>query len=294
MNRKSNVLRLTESAIMIALATVLSEIKLVDMPMGGSVTAFSMVPIIIIAYRYGTKWGLFTGFVQGLFQMLLGMHNLKSAGSVWAVIAVILFDYLVAFGVLGLGGVFRKSIKSQGLAMAAGSLLVSVLRYACHFISGWAVWGVWAPEGMPAWLYSLEYNATYMVPEAIVTVVGSMLICGFLDFSSRDITRRGKNLDSTYERSNAAVAAKMAGLSVIIGGLFYDIFDAVNVLMVEDAEVSKESLLAVLAVTVVVGVVLYALGEIVQLLSDLRNSRCGRVTSVSQLEERAKTEQEEQ
>lgn len=270
MKRKSNVLRLTESAIMVALASVLSEIQIVNMPFGGTVTAFSMLPIIIIAYRYGTRWGLFTGGVYGLFQMLLGMQNLRYGVSFWSVAAIILFDYLVAFSVLGLGGIFRKTIKNQGIALSAGALLASLLRYACHFISGWAVWSVWAPEGTPPWLYSLGYNATYMVPEAIITVVGALLVSVFLDFTSADITRRSKRELPGTERNNAAVAAKMIGLATVIGGVLYDIFASVNVLFVEEAEVPGGLMLQVIAVTAVVGVVLYALGEIVQLLSDLR------------------------
>ena len=275
MQKKSNVLRLTESAIMIALSVVLSEIQIINMPFGGSVTAFSMLPVIIIAYRYGTRWGIFTGGVYGLFQMLLGMNNLRYGTSFWSLLCIILFDYIVAFGVLGLGGVFRKSIPNQGLALASGSLLVSVLRYICHFISGWAVWGIWAPEGMPAWKYSLSYNATYMVPEAIVTVAGALLISLFLDFTSRDITRRSKQAAALSERSNAAVAAKMLGLGTVIGGILYDIFAAVNVLFIEEADVPSEMMLKVLAVTAVAGVVLYVLGEIVQLLSDLRGQKTG-------------------
>ena len=118
MQKRANVLRLTESAIMIAFATVLSEIQIANLPFGGSVTACSMLPILIIAYRYGTSWGIFTAVVNGLMQMLLGMGNLKYGTNAMAVIIIVLFDYIIAFGVLGLGGIFRKSIKNQGLSLA--------------------------------------------------------------------------------------------------------------------------------------------------------------------------------
>ena len=242
-----------------------------------------MLPIIIIAYRYGTGWGVFTGGVYGLFQMLLGMNNLRYGTSFWSVLCIILFDYILAFGVLGLGGIFRKTFRNQGLALAAGSLLVSVLRYACHFVSGWAVWGIWAPEGMPAWLYSLGYNASYMVPEAIITILGAVLISLFLDFSSTDITRRAKQSAPQTDRNNAAVAAKMVGLGTVIGGVLYNIFTAANVLFLNDpdAAVPKDSMLKVLAVTAIAGVVLYALGEVVQLLSDLRAQKAAKGTKDS-------------
>lgn len=158
---------------MIALAFILSMLKIIDMPFGGSVTAFSMLPVIIIAYRYGTPWGLLAGFAASLLQMLMGLKNLTYATSPWAGIAIVMLDYIVAFAVMGLGGIFKGKIKDQGLALAAGALVVCVLRYLCHVISGCTVWaGVSIPtsDGL---LYSLVYNCAYMVPEALLTVVGA-------------------------------------------------------------------------------------------------------------------------
>ena len=137
---KNKVLMLTESAVMIAFATVLSIVKIVDMPYGGSVTACSMLPLLIIADRYGTKWGLLTSFTYGVIQMFLGMDNLSYATSFWAAIAIILLDYFVAFVVLGLGGLFRKITKTQGQALCAASVVTGFLRYLCHTISGCTVW----------------------------------------------------------------------------------------------------------------------------------------------------------
>lgn len=271
--KRGNVLRMTETAVMIAFATVLSEIKIVNLPFGGTVTAFSMLPLILIAYRYGTRWGLLSGFVYSLLQMMLGMDNLRYGVNFLAVAAIILFDYVVAFTALGLAGLFRDKIKNQGLALAAGVVFVSILRYLCHFVSGWAVWSVWAPEGMPAWLYSLGYNASYMVPECLITAVGAVLISFVLDFSSTDITRRGREADAK-PKNNSAIAAKLAGFGLIAAGVLYDVFAAVNVLMAEtETEMPKEALLAVLAVCVVAGVLLIAIGEIVQILSDMRQQR---------------------
>ena len=84
--------------------------------------------------------------------------------------------------VIGVGGVFRDKFHNQPLEIALGAFLACALRYICHFISGWAVWKMWAPEGQPAWLYSVTYNATYMVPETIVTIVVGVLIALVLDF----------------------------------------------------------------------------------------------------------------
>ncbi|MBC8533782.1 energy-coupled thiamine transporter ThiT [Yeguia hominis] len=275
--KQGNILRLTESAIMIAFATVLSEIKLLEMPMGGTVTAFSMLPIIIIAYRYGTKWGLLTGVTAGFLQMLLGMQNLKYGATFLSVVCIILFDYLVAFGVQGFGGIFRGKLKYQAAELAAGSVVVGILRFLCHFITGWTIWGVWAPEGMPAWLYSLSYNSTYMVPETIITAVGAALISLVLDFRSRDITRQRSTdaASSATPRSNTAFAAKLTGILSICGGLLYVISSVVYTFFASftDETIAMPEgahLLAVIGVTAVIGIVLYALGEVVQILSDLR------------------------
>ena len=276
--KRSNVLRITESAIMIAFATVLSEVKVMDMPMGGSITAFSMLPVAIIAYRYGMKWGFFTGFVSGLFQMLLGMKNLQYGTSFWAVACIILFDYLVAFGVLGFGGLFRGKIKNQGLALAAGSAVACVLRFCCHFITGLFIWGVWAPEGMPAWLYSGVYNGSYMLPETIITVAGALLISLFLDFSSPSITRRRAKTEEALPRNNAALAAKLVGVVTVIGGILYSVSSVIytfsaSVQSGTEMELSSAAVTGTVVVCAVAGVVLYALGEMVQLLSDIRENQ---------------------
>lgn len=179
MNKK--VLMLCESAVMIALATVLSLIK-IEWPFGGSITICSMLPILIIGYRYKPLWGCFTGLIYGLVQMLFGMSNFAYATSALAVITILLFDYLVAFAVIGLGGVFRE-IKNQSAGLALGAVLAGFLRFVCHFISGVTVWSGFA-EDMPAYLYSLTYNGAYMIPETVVLVIGAIVIGLVVDFRS--------------------------------------------------------------------------------------------------------------
>lgn len=117
---QSKIVRLSESGIMLAFAVVLSILKLVDLPYGGSITICSMLPIALIAYRYGTRWGLLTAFAFSLIQMLDGMKNLQYATSFGALMAIMLLDYIVAFMVLGLCGIFRNKIRSQSGAVTAG------------------------------------------------------------------------------------------------------------------------------------------------------------------------------
>lgn len=177
------VRRLTESAIMLAVSTLLSMITLVRMPFGGSLTPVSMLPMFIIAYRYGVGWGFFTGVTSGLLQMFLGMDSLSYATNWVAVVSIILFDYLIAFGATGLAGAFRKSIKNRGLSFALGITLGCAVRFLCHFLTGVTVWKEYA-ESMPVGLYSLLYNGSYMLPEMVMTVVVGVILTSFVDFTS--------------------------------------------------------------------------------------------------------------
>lgn len=126
---------LVECSVLIAMAFVLSFIKIIDMPYGGAVTAASMLPIIIAGYRNGLKWGLITSFTYSILQLLTGLSNVSYATSTTAMIAIILLDYIVAFTVLGLLGVVKKN-KHQTGALVLGTLIVCLLRYLCHFITG--------------------------------------------------------------------------------------------------------------------------------------------------------------
>lgn len=183
------IVAMIECSMMIALSTVFSLIKLVDMPYGGSVTIASMLPIVIAAYRHGFLWGLGTALTNSLIQLLLGINNLSYFSTWQSIVAIILLDYVVAFGVFALSGLFRKIEKRQNLAFLYGILLASVLRYVCHVISGATVWaGLSIPTGA-ALIYSLSYNATYMVPETIVLIALGVYLASVIDFGAQYPTR---------------------------------------------------------------------------------------------------------
>lgn len=183
--KKKRILMISESAIMLALATVLSMIPFLQLPMGGSITIFSMLPVLIIAYRYGVKWGFLVSCTYGLIQMILGLNNLTYATNALAAVCIILFDYVVAFGVLGFGGMFRK-FKNQPIGFAIGAVIACTLRFLCHFITGVTVWSSYA-EDMPVALYSFIYNGSYMLPESIITIVVGVVLMLFLDFRSEKL-----------------------------------------------------------------------------------------------------------
>lgn len=190
----SKTRRLTETAIMLALAVALSYVTIFSLPMGGSITLFSQVPIIIIGYRYGIKWGCGTGVLYGLLEMLLqGLGNFAYVKGIVSYLILILADYIVAFMVLGLGGAMFKKLKSQQLALGLGAFVGSLLRFVCHFISGVTIWGEYADGWKSVWAYSAGYNGSYMAAEAAISVVGVVLLSLVLDFSSPTLIRRKKN-----------------------------------------------------------------------------------------------------
>ena len=172
---------LVECALMIAVGTVLAQIKIFEMPFGGSVTLVSMLPFILVSFRLGVKWGLATGFVNSLLQMLLGFYA-PPAGTVAAFVGVVLLDYVLAFTLLGLAGVIAKPFKNHLLGVAAGTAAVCVIRFLCSFLSGALLWGSyqesyeWA-RGMSGWLYSFIYNGSYMLPELLITTVCAVILC---------------------------------------------------------------------------------------------------------------------
>lgn len=158
---KTSAKMITEAGLMIAAAQILSYVKIFEAPYGGSVTAGSMIPIIVFSLRWGLKSGLLAGAAYGVLQFLLG-------GEIYSLhIVSVLFDYVVAFGLLGLAGIFRNSIKG----VLAGTCLGVFGRFICHVISGVVVWAAYAPEGMNPWVYSVVYNGSYLLPELAITLV---------------------------------------------------------------------------------------------------------------------------
>lgn len=170
--------RLVESAVMLAIGTVLSVLTF-SMPwaFGGGITFCSMLPLVIIAHRYGTRWGLFTAFAYSVLQLLLGISNVQYAPDFITAIGIILLDYTIAFTVIGLSACFNGIIKNRLLSIAMGIVFTFALRFVCHFISGWIIWDALWPNEME-WAspyYSLVYNGSYMLPELIITAVVALL-----------------------------------------------------------------------------------------------------------------------
>lgn len=170
---------LIESAILIAIAAVLNEFASfkASWAFGGSVTFGSMIPLALICWRWGTRQGLFGAFVFALLQLILGASNVAYGQSPLQMAAIALLDYLVAYTVYGLTAVFRGKGKNEPAAIASGIVLAGVLRFICHFISGWMIWdALWPNEkGMSGALYSLVYNGGYMLPDILIAVAIALI-----------------------------------------------------------------------------------------------------------------------
>ncbi len=182
--KKSKINKLTELGVALALATILNFIKVYTMPQGGSIT-LEMLPIIFIALRWGWKPGVFLGTVYGLLQLLLG-------ATIYYPLQALL-DYPIAYGVLGFSGLIsnlfsQNDFKIQAILITLATLLGSSLRFLSHVISGVVFFGEYAPEGIDVWIYSLGYNASYLIPQMILTTIAMiLLIKGITNTSLMDL-----------------------------------------------------------------------------------------------------------
>ena len=195
--------RLTETAIMIAVATVLSYITPYNLPMGGSATLFAQVPIVVIGYRYNFKWGAFTGILYGVLQMLLqGLGNFSYVKGFASYLILILFDYVLAFMSLGLFAALFRKMKYHTIGICLGATVGSALRFLCHFISGVTIWQEYAGD-QPVWIYSLAYNGSYMLVEWLSTVLGVIVLSMLFDFTKPDLKKKryriGKEIEDDGE-----------------------------------------------------------------------------------------------
>lgn len=171
--KNQKLARLTRCAVLIALASVLSLAKIYTLPLEGSVTLFSMLPICMIAFMYGTKWALGCSFIYSLIQLALDLGVVLSWGlTPISLIGAFLFDYIIPFTGLGLAGVFRgKNMGQWGIYL--GTTLAMTLRFISHLVSGTIIFDAWMPEGWSnPFIYSVCYNGSFMLPELILTCIG--------------------------------------------------------------------------------------------------------------------------
>ena len=121
---------------------------------------------------------MFSALVYAVLQMILGFSNVQYAQNIWQAIAIVLLDYIIAFGVIGFAACFNGVLKNRYASIAVGTVVVLLVRLACHFISGWVIWEAMFPNelGWAAPIWSIAYNSSYMVPEILITTIAAVVL----------------------------------------------------------------------------------------------------------------------
>lgn len=216
------VLRLVESGLMVAIGIILDTFFKFEAPWayGGSITLFSTLPLIIVAYKYGICWGAFAGLAHGLITLLIsgggasGLVAMVQENGPAVFMGILFLDYILAFSSIGLGGLAVRFTKSASGALTLGAVIGLACRFACHFLSGFLLfgsyadwffgqvsWGQWILDhfsgaGLSA-IYSLIYNGLYMIPEIIITAVGGAIV--------------GRLLNRQLQKNRTTVKKEIAG-----------------------------------------------------------------------------------
>ena len=191
-------------AIAAVLALICEYIPFLNLPFGGGFTIASMLPIVLISYMFGIRWGVGCAFTYSIVQMLVGFRTVSAffmpadenyAGSLAAALGICFIDYVLAYTALGLGGVFR-CVRNKSASIILCVIFALSLRYAAHVVSGYIFFGAWAEwfftqEGFYsigdgimsvfsgsalALVYSVFYNGLYMIPEIIIPALAAIPI----------------------------------------------------------------------------------------------------------------------
>lgn len=168
---KFKLRELLEISLLVAVALVLSMFKIYRLPQGGNVS-LEMVPLLILALR----WGFWAGFTGGV---IFGVLHLLQGGFIIHPAQLIL-DYPLAFGSLGVAGLFSVKEKFNLLKISLGVFLAVALRFVCHYFSGIIFFKAYIPLGSTVWIYSLVYNLSYLIPELIICLITVPLIMRLL------------------------------------------------------------------------------------------------------------------
>ncbi|MBA7559218.1 energy-coupled thiamine transporter ThiT [Candidatus Atribacteria bacterium 1244-E10-H5-B2] len=158
---------MTEVGMAVALSVILNFIPLWRMPQGGSIS-LEMLPILIIALRWGVSPGMMAGVVYGLVQLAFGPFIIHPAQLV--------LDYPLPYMLVGLAGIFSNKIDLKAKGSTYGWLLLAVFtgglgRFVSHFFSGVIFFAQYAPEGQSPWVYSAIYNISYLLPALLLSYV---------------------------------------------------------------------------------------------------------------------------
>jgi thiamine transporter len=159
---------LTEAALAVALSFVLGLLVLFEMPFGGSVS-LEMIPLILLALRQGWKVGVVAGAAYGLLDLAIDPYVVQPLQ--------VLLDYPLAFGALGLAGLFKPTVRGAIL----GATVAVLARFSCHCLSGVIFFASYAPDGWNPFLYSAAYNAAYLAPSLGIALLAVVVLLKALE-----------------------------------------------------------------------------------------------------------------
>lgn len=182
------------ASICIAMSFALSYLRIVKMPQGGSITVASLVPLMLFSFMFGTRKGIFAGAIYGVLQAFQDPYILHPAQFI--------LDFPAAFACIGLAGLFaqfKPLEKLPAVQFAIGGVIAGLCRFIMHYISGIFAFGSFAPEGQPAWLYSLIYQSGYVLPDiAIAIAVGVLLLL------SPSVVRQVRSVSAAHTKKTPA------------------------------------------------------------------------------------------
>lgn len=167
---------LVEGALMVALAFALSLIPPFKLPLGGSVTFFSTLPIIVMSLRHNAKWGVGVAAVYSLLQMMQGMDSVLFLKTVPTMVLCALLDYILAYTCVGLTGPIARAVGHRSLGLVVGIVATGAMRYACSVVSGVILWGQYAEPGRTVLQHSFIYNALWCWPDVAIALVAALVL----------------------------------------------------------------------------------------------------------------------
>lgn len=173
----ARVRAMVECAMLLAAYMVLSRIKFFSLPQGGDITPAAGLPLLMIGYRHGPKWACISAVAAALLGMLLDGFYAPPAGTAASLALCLLLDYFLSkFSIVAAAGFTHLMKKKTAVTIGISAMISLLLRFLCVFVSGFLLWGSYAPEGMNVIYYSFAYNGSYCIPEAIlITVVAIAL-----------------------------------------------------------------------------------------------------------------------
>lgn len=175
-SKMSRTAVLVETALMVAMAFVLSYVKVFEAPLGGSVTLCATLPLLVLSLRHNIRWSVAAAAVFGVLQAVQGLHNILYVKTLPLMIGVFLLDYFLAYFCLGFAGPIARRFKNGTLGLCAAILATGLMRFGCSFLSGILIYASYVPEGWSVWGWSLAYNGSWCGIDTAIVLVAALAL----------------------------------------------------------------------------------------------------------------------